>query len=282
MHEICHLSINGKPFDFKVEGAFSWGKDEVLYSPKGVISRTGWERDGFSVLPILTQAEQHELIRASTRIITGLFDTLGYVYPKDFTLDQYHLVVTTPERHQAIIAKTKFLVNDDFSIPIDVIAERISKLINRKVSTDNPMLLEAGYKSQLVTLRISRPQSMDINPPHRDGYLEYYKPILNCWLPVVGCDERSSLPVIAGSHRWNENTIYRTPAGGSKINGLPYHVPAIIRTGQGLNMIRPNPQLGEALVFTPYLIHGAAINWNPQTTRIALELRFFDTESDLI
>ena len=38
-------------------------------------------------------------------------------------------------------------------------------------------------------------------------------------------------------------------------------------------MIRPNPKLGEALIFTPFLIHGAAVN-NSDLTRISLELRF--------
>ena len=39
-------------------------------------------------------------------------------------------------------------------------------------------------------------------------------------------------------------------------------------------MIRPNPQNTEALIFTPFLIHGAAVNKNIDITRIALELRF--------
>ena len=38
-------------------------------------------------------------------------------------------------------------------------------------------------------------------------------------------------------------------------------------------MIRPNPKETEALVFTPYLIHGAAFN-DSNNTRVALELRF--------
>ena len=38
-------------------------------------------------------------------------------------------------------------------------------------------------------------------------------------------------------------------------------------------MIRPNPKEGDALFFTPFLIHGAGVNLS-QETRIGMELRF--------
>ena len=41
-------------------------------------------------------------------------------------------------------------------------------------------------------------------------------------------------------------------------------------------MIRPNPNIGQVLAFTPFLIHGCAINWNDNITRFSLELRLFD------
>ena len=41
-----------------------------------------------------------------------------------------------------------------------------------------------------------------------------------------------------------------------------------------MKMVRPNPKPGEALIFSPFLIHGAAINGNKDLTRISLELRF--------
>ncbi|RKE98110.1 hypothetical protein [Ichthyenterobacterium magnum] len=38
-------------------------------------------------------------------------------------------------------------------------------------------------------------------------------------------------------------------------------------------MVRPNPKKGEASIFTPFLIHGAAVNKNKDITRVSLELR---------
>jgi ectoine hydroxylase-related dioxygenase (phytanoyl-CoA dioxygenase family) len=40
-------------------------------------------------------------------------------------------------------------------------------------------------------------------------------------------------------------------------------------------MITPNPSLGEVMIFTPHLIHGGGVNYNQDTTRVSLEMRFF-------
>lgn len=39
-------------------------------------------------------------------------------------------------------------------------------------------------------------------------------------------------------------------------------------------MIRPNPDINEILVFSPYLIHGCSDNKNEDITRMSLEIRF--------
>ena len=126
-----------------------------------------------------------------------------------------------------------------------------------------------------IQIRISRPNSLDINPPHRDSYLSYYQNIINIWIPIHGCNSLSSLPVLPGSHLIPENEILRTESKGAKINGNIYYVPCILKTKEGnMHLIRPNPKEGEALVFTPYLIHGSAVNKNSDMTRVSLELRF--------
>ena len=58
------------------------------------------------------------------------------------------------------------------------------------------------------------------------------------------------------------------------INNISYNVPCILNLkDQAFKLIRPNPIIGDAIIFSPYLIHGAAFNSNSDTTRIALELR---------
>ena len=114
---------------------------------------------------------------------------------------------------------------------------------------------------------------MDINPPHKDSYIPAYQDVINLWIPITGCNYKSSLPIYPGSHLFNENQIFRTDLRGAIVNNNIYNVPCILKTSHGkIKMIRPNPKLKDILLFTPHLIHGAAFNRSNQT-RIALELR---------
>jgi hypothetical protein len=198
-------------------------------------------------------------------------------------MENYHSIVSTKEMHQEVIKLSRMLKNSDFPIDLDHLSAKISTKMGRRFSPYNRDLfsmLDAPAK-EIVQLRISRPQSLDINPLHRDGYLDFYKNTLNLWIPVVGCNEYSSLPVISGSHLWNEKDVCRTEIRSAKIDGLKYNVPAIVNSHQGLNAVRPNPELGEVLVFTPFLVHGAAFNLNSEMTRMAFELRLFDEEASV-
>jgi ectoine hydroxylase-related dioxygenase (phytanoyl-CoA dioxygenase family) len=124
-----------------------------------------------------------------------------------------------------------------------------------------------------VQLRINRPDSTDYNPPHRDGSLPIWANALNVWIPVAGVDELTSLPIAPGSHRVAEEACWQTEAGGVAIRGRQYRVPAIARLRRGpLDMIRTTVAFGQALLFTPFLIHGLAVNQSNRT-RMALELR---------
>jgi ectoine hydroxylase-related dioxygenase (phytanoyl-CoA dioxygenase family) len=39
-------------------------------------------------------------------------------------------------------------------------------------------------------------------------------------------------------------------------------------------MIRPNPNINQMMIFSPYLIHGCSSNDNINMTRFSLEIRF--------
>ena len=72
------------------------------------------------------------------------------------------------------------------------------------------------------------------------------------------------------SHLWPENQIYRTE--NKQKQNVPYHVPCILKLHMENNkMIRPI-QKKEMIFFTPFLIHGAGVNF--KETRIGMELRF--------
>lgn len=270
--KICHLYINNEPHNFKVKGDFFWGENELLYDTKGsVISKVLWENQGYKVVRTFIN-DEFELLKKSitNNIIQAIKINDVDFNEKNFSLDKYHDIVNTDELHNRVVNITKNLENKDFNFDIDLLAKRFGDILGFELSS----WIEALQKTH-VQIRISRPNSLDINPPHRDGYLSYWENIINVWIPIEGCNKNSSLPVFPGSHLIPENEILRTKSKEAQINGNIYYVPCILKTKKGaIKMVRPNPKQGEALIFTPYLIHGAAVNNNRNSTRVSLELRF--------
>ena len=268
----CHLYLDGEPFNFDVNGKFFWGEDEVLFEENdNVISKVEWTNQGYSVVSVFSEEEFESLINSIKNNLLRAFRDNGVEIDEDiFELEKYHEFITSKELHNNIISITRNLEVSDFDLDLDRIALRFGEILGYKLSTFVPELGKSH-----VQIRISRPNSLDINPPHKDGYLSYWKDIINVWIPIVGCNEKSSLPVFPGSHFINEKDVLRTESKGAIINGNTYYVPCILAVkDREMKMVRPNPKSGEALIFSPFLIHGAATNGNKDLTRISLELRF--------
>lgn len=268
---LCRVTIDREPFEFELDGTFFWGNPECIFPiQNNAISKTGWAERGFSIIPLFSAAELGLVRERTQEIVRSAVIQAGGEIPNGeaVTLENYHRYVTTDKTHEAVIEQTRELRFKDFDFNAAQICERIGIALGRKVSHLNPKL-----DREIIIVRISRPRSLDINPPHRDGYLDIWKDTVNVWIPLAGCNEKTSLPVIPRSQLWPENEILRTENGEAKINGRPYRVPGIVDSKHGLNMTRPNPKLGEALIFTPFLVHGSAINREPDTTRVSFELR---------
>ena len=272
----CQLKIDNEPFQFQVEGNFFWGEGGALFETENnIISKTTWKEEGYSVVDAFV-GDEFERFNRSVRdnIVTAMVDSGIDVDTETFQLKDYHKVVTTDSDHLNVINITRNLTNDDIDFDIDKLADRFGKVLGYNLTS----WIEALQKSH-IQIRISRPSTLDINPPHRDGYLDYWKDIINVWVPVEGCNEQTSLPVVPGSHLIAEKEILRTESKGARINGNTYFVPCILKTKNGnLEMIRPNPKEGQALIFTPFLIHGAAVN-RSEVTRVSIELRFPNVDS---
>lgn len=261
---LCSLNIDGVQHEYEIGGTFHWGSDEILFDNfKKSINRTTWMQDGFTILNILEKIEHLNLVNSIKELLSKNFK----INFNNSKLSDYHKFVSSKE-HLKIIQVTRELQYKDLDINIDSICQKISNELKRNVHTQNPLL-----DRDLVILRISRPNSLDINPPHRDGYLDVWKKTINLWIPLDGCSEKSSLPMMPSSHLINESEILRTKAKGATINSLSYQVPAILDTKIGMNFIRPNPLPGQALVFTPFLIHGSSINEQKDISRMSLEIR---------
>ena len=60
---------------------------------------------------------------------------------------------------------------------------------------------------------------------------------------------------------------------GSVVEGRAYRVNSILEWGGSVALTRVSPQPGQVLIFSAHLIHGLAVNAQPDTTRIALKFR---------
>lgn len=269
----CNIYIDQELYSFDVEGDFNWGNDEVLYSKSnGTIKNTSWENEGFSVASFFSEKEFKLLYNSIEQALKKALLNIGFSENdlNYFTIEKYHEFVKDNDSHNKVISQTRELRNSDLAIDVDALAIKVENYLGIEMTNE---ISEFGRSH--VQVRISRPNSLDINPPHRDSYLSFYRDIINLWIPVCGCNHQSSLPVVPESHKLTEKEILKTVPKGAKINGNIYNVPCLLTTKEGdFKMIRPNPSEGEVLIFTPYLIHGAAMNLNKDLTRISLELRF--------
>jgi len=171
--------------------------------------------------------------------------------------------------HLAAVDQTKLLSVSDFPIPILEIESRISEICETPLIAKNPF-----DQQSIFHFRIVRPHSNDNNPLHRDVWLKDYANCINLYIPIAGSNDLSSLSIIPGSHCWRESRIERTQEG-ALLDGVQYNVPAVTDIRGDYEIVRPNPKRNEVLVFSPYLIHGGAINLNPNQTRISVELRLW-------
>ncbi|MCH8555204.1 MAG: phytanoyl-CoA dioxygenase family protein [Schleiferiaceae bacterium] len=260
------VNIDGVPYAFEVSGAFREGSGKALIHNSNLFPKEIQEQ-GFMIAPILT-AEEFQLFYQSVQ--QALYKVIKAITPctAEQVFQEYHHLINTPDKHQKVIQATRNFQNEDFDFDLDVIAERLSKAMKLQLSSHNPALGKSH-----VQLRISRPNSLDINPPHRDAYLSYYKDVVNLWIPIFGCNSKSSLPVWPSSHNLEEEAIALTDARAAKIDGNTYVVPCVVpKDGGPIALTRPHIPQGSALVFTPFLIHGAAFN-SSEVTRFSLELR---------
>jgi len=155
-----------------------------------------------------------------------------------------------------------------------------SKIIGTALHCDDlPSKSDGGYVGppgpKSIQIRIVRPNKSDFNPPHRDIYYDNLRNALNCFMPIFGVNIKSSLPILKGSHLWNENMIIRTEKYPI-IDGNKFSVPAITKKKDGslLKLIRPKVKYGQVMLFSPYAIHGGGINLGKEV-RISFEFRFW-------
>jgi ectoine hydroxylase-related dioxygenase (phytanoyl-CoA dioxygenase family) len=98
--------------------------------------------------------------------------------------------------------------------------------------------------------------------------------MINVWIPICGITSLSTIALVPKSHLINENKILRSFIGG-KINKKEFRVRNILSWDGEKKLRRIYVPTGSALLFTPHLIHGLALNNQENTTRVSLEYRLY-------
>ena len=226
---------------------------------------------GFKVMSLLNEREFQGLRASVSTLVGQIFEQ---VTCSRFTSDltEYHRLVTNEDDHQAVVRKTRDLYETGLGINTRSLIGRISSTLGLTLDNRDPI---SGQEFHTI-VRINRPLSDDWNPPHRDsdGPLSRGEcsPFLNVWIPIAGVTPQSSLPLVPGSHRLTESQIVGADSHFT-VNKKPYRVRPLASWGDSSELMRPEVAYGSCLIFSPFLIHGLAVNKQPDTTRVSLELR---------
>ena len=264
------LPVDDEILEYDVEGETTYGGDAVLLDrDDDLIAGTAFAEAGFTVVPFLPPALYQTLVDGIRRLLSVAVQRVWPAAPADFTLERYHRVVSD-EEHMRLVRETGLnWPNEDLPIPVARVEQRISEILGIETVAINPSL-----DRQRFQLRVVRPGKTDNNPPHRDVWLDRLRDAVNIYVPLAGSSDRSSLPIVPGSHRWRESDIERTSAG-AVVGGIRYTVPAVTGARRPLRLVRPRVRANEVMVFTPYAIHGGGANFSVDTTRVSLETRFW-------
>jgi len=271
------VSVNHQVVTYRIEGESNPSDNQILLANSlDLTAGTAWAADGYVVAPFLTPAEQQQLQAGLAELVREALAAAGLPVAVDFPVSRYHDIIGDDQaRHLAVVNLTKQYTLDRLPVPVALLEAWVGQLCGRPVQARNPF-----DDARIFHLRIVRPGRTDNNPLHRDVWLPDYDNCINIYVPVAGSTPDSSLSLIPGSHWWPENQTDRT-LGGAVYNGVTYTVPGVKGTNEVLQLIRPNPRDEEVLLFSPYLLHGGAVNLNKDATRISLEMRFWQAQSSL-
>ena len=271
-------TVDQKPLTLEVNGKVDWGKDEILINKEqNLIEYSTFMDTGYIVTEFLSEDLLKNL---RIKIVNHINKFIEPIIKKTYdihTISNYHKHVTN-EEHLKIVgsiykaAAGKGIKTSDIDFDFKQIEDRITDICN----SPDPLICKMPKNiHREFYVRLVRPTSkLDANPPHRDVWIDRLKNAVNLHFIVAGNSNKSTLAVLPGSHKLNENEIFRTTQG-AQINGLEYQVPSVIDTKKvSMNFIRPRIMDNDVMVFSPYVIHGGGPNFSDKT-RVSLEMRFW-------
>lgn len=271
-------NLDGQPVELVLSGPLETGVDECLIQQDdNLAAGCSWEQSGFTVDSILALQDLSDLVAGiKSLVIQGLEQAGVCVDKPNFQLEDYHTLAPNQTVHLSVIDFLRGMAPLK-NLPIDPskFNARVSEICEKPVSCDVESVPASGY----FFIRIVRPYPFrDNNPPHKDVWLDRLRHAVNLYLPIAGSGHNSSLSLVEGSHYWPESRVARS-AEGTTVNGVRFSVPAAVSLNGPLNLFRPEVGPLQGLVFSPYLIHGGAVNRAPDKTRVSLEMRFWRNDN---
>ena len=270
--------IENKFYSFIYYGKTFKGKNKVLLNDQdNLLENVNFDDKGYNVVNLDETLSHKTMKKFIENYIKKLIRRYSNIKIKNFKLEKYHLFVDL-KLHYKIIKEISKGINFSQAISRNKLEKFVSKILKINVTTLNKKYTNRKHKYYLdpknFFLRIVRPSMNDFNPPHRDAYFDNHAHGVNIYIPIAGSNKKSSLPVFPFSHRISESKIERTNLN-SHFNNVKFSVPVIVKTTPQINLIRPNPKVGQMLIFSPNLIHGGGVNDNKKITRVSIELRFW-------
>lgn len=267
-----NYKIENNEIDLLLEGeTFIGAPITLLNNDVNLIDDLSWTEAGFSVEKFLSPELYKKAQIGISEIVKNLILQAGGKVDDNFTIEKYHLYVDDNIHLKiAEIIQPGWNVST-FPIDFNFINKRVSEIVNKTVTAEAKHLGVYNY-----FLRIVRPMKFqDNNPPHRDVWLDRLRNAVNIYVPICGSSQKSSLPLVEGSHLAKESDIERT-IDGALLNGTKYSVPCVISyKDESPKLTRPIVNDNEIMVFSPYLVHGGGYNFQENKTRISLEARFW-------
>jgi hypothetical protein len=247
---------------------YDWGADLVILDQdKNLLKNTDFDDIGYNVL---------DIENVSNLLNVFIHNEIFFLLNKDINIENYHNELTE-EEHKQFITKMPFKkdIYPDINKMCIYLEEYISEILSEPVKIFN----------NDIWVRVCRPDKYnelsDCTPCHRDVYLDFYRNLVNIYVPICGSNENSSLKMVPGSHKWNENKTMVTKGGAYfKTIDKKYSVDAVIASKEPLPFVRPNPNENQIILFSPYLIHGCSENNNKNITHFSLEVRFIKDDEE--
>lgn len=271
LKKIASGIVNLRGQDFKInvlkKDLIKKKKNLILAEVHGSdkLKKLNWFLKGYVIIDVFSRSEH---LKNKKKINRYLANILKIKKKKVFDIINYHHFIND-KNHLEIVKQTRNLEPQIF--------DSIKKKIFSKISNEYKISFEKNknLEKEIAILRLNRPGGIkDLNPPHRDGYLNYWAKSLNIWYMISGSFNSCSLPIVPKSHLYNEKYLTVTKPG-CFMNGIKYNVPTILKiTGKKKIFFKvPKLKPGQVLVFSPFLIHGFGYNFSKKKTRSALEFR---------